>query len=339
MDYPVRPSLLSKLSWFPFSDEPIIQGFWYVPRFQDPTFLFPEESPDEQWHLYVHSWVGIHHFTSASGIVWEPEKMIQLRGHSPFIFHDGGLYYLLYEKHDAPIPLVERGYKFKRKSRISASRIEMRISTDLRFWSDPKLLLDSRDIPFAGDYLKEPRISRPQLIKQDGMYRLFFGASFVTLPQTNQKVSRYLGLAESHTIEGPYTLVNEGRPVMEPIADDDLRNLGTGSVTVVPNGSGVAALQCGAWWDEREAKSKTALFTVSSEDGITWEMGPYEPILFPAQKGWAKGFITSCAAQYKHDEKCWYCYFSANGEHSKGTLRESIGLMIGDDVQLKRMMR
>ena len=49
-------------SWFPFSDEPVIKGLWYVPRLSSPVFLFPEESPDGKWHLFAHSWLGIQHY-------------------------------------------------------------------------------------------------------------------------------------------------------------------------------------------------------------------------------------------------------------------------------------
>ena len=60
---------LPNCSWFPFSDEPVLQGLWYVPRLEDPAFLFPEESTDGKWHLFAHSWLGIHHFIASSGIV------------------------------------------------------------------------------------------------------------------------------------------------------------------------------------------------------------------------------------------------------------------------------
>ncbi|MCK9548547.1 MAG: hypothetical protein M0Q37_08575, partial [Sphaerochaeta sp.] len=57
-------ALFANLSWYPFSERPVIPGTWYMPALGDPFFLFPEESPDAKWHLFGHSWVGIEHFIS-----------------------------------------------------------------------------------------------------------------------------------------------------------------------------------------------------------------------------------------------------------------------------------
>lgn len=167
--------------------------------------------------------VGIEHFISENGISWEPRKMVALRGHSPSIYQENGVYYLIYEKHNASLPNLKKGrLKRREQEKVSYSRFEMCSSTDLILFSEPKIILDSREVPFSAEGLKKPRISRPQIIKNGAGYRLYFGASHLLLPDTKQKTSRHFALAIASTIEGPYALANEGEPLLSPEADDPI---------------------------------------------------------------------------------------------------------------------
>ena len=88
---------LEKCRWFPFSDEPLLVGKDYIPKICDPQILLPQQSCDGKWHMFFHSWLGLHHFISSSGIAWEPRKMIEIRGHSPFIFMEDENYYRAFD--------------------------------------------------------------------------------------------------------------------------------------------------------------------------------------------------------------------------------------------------
>lgn len=319
---------LEKCRWFPFSDEPLLTGKDYAPKFCDPQILLPEQSCDGKWHLFVHSWLGLHHFVSTSGIAWEPRKMIEPRAHSPFIFIENENYYLIYEKHDRNIPFIN--HRTGEGKGESYSCIEMRTSTDLVTWSKPRLLLDSRTIPFAGDYLKYPRISRPQLIVAGDEYRLYFGASHLVLPDTKQKVSRYFACASAPAITGPYSMAKPERPLIEPDPDDKWSNLGCGSIRVVPCGDYLYAFQCPVHWDAEKKRTSSCLILLKSEDGYVWNRCSDEPILVPAQKGWTSSYIMGCDVHYKADEKCWYCYYSASGNKRLTFKQESIGLLLGN---------
>ena len=316
-------------SWFPFSDEPLVQGVAYAPRFCDPQVLLPEQSCDGKWHMFFHSWIGIHHFISDSGIEWEPRKMIELRGHSPFIFTEGEKYYLIYEKHEREVPFV--GHKRADGGRETGSRIEIRSSTDLLVWSNSRLILDSTSVPYAGDYLKAPRVSRPQLIKINGVYRLYFGASHLLLPDTRQKVSRYFGYAESKDLFGPYKLpADRPLPLIEPMPDDKWSNLGCGSIRIVPCGEDIYAFQCGVYWDPEAKRTHSALTMLKSSDGLKFSRCLEKPILMPSSRGWASSYIMGCDVHYRAVEKNWYCYFSANEEHGRQhSVYESVGLLLG----------
>lgn len=334
MVYPPLDNI-DRLVWFSFQEDPVIRPKWYMPGLSDPCFLFPEDSPDGKWHLYCHSFYGIHSFKSNSGIEWSPDGLIQIRAHSPYIYEENEMYYLLYEKHTRPIPFLNSEWtKRKDVSRRGVSRIEMRFSTDLIKWSDPILLLDSSTIPFAHDYLERPRISRPELVKLDnGRYRLYFGASHLFLPDSGQKTTRYLAAAESDRIDGIYTPVNNGKPILEIMPNDPWRNLATGSVRIVRGENSFAAMQCGMSWDQTESRSKSAMVLLTSRDGLKWQLFPKDPILSSSDSGWLSGYVMSCDMRYKSNEHCWYCFFSANKHSFFGRQKESIGLLIGDNPE------
>ncbi len=331
-------STFSKISWYPFSDEPVIRSQWYMSRLCDPFFLFPEESPDGKWHLFGHTWVGLEHFISENGISWEPRKMIELRGHSPSIYYEDGIYYLIYEKHNASLPPIRKGrFRRREQEKITFSRFEMRSSTDLILFSEPKILLDSRIVPFAKDGLKKSRISRPQIIKTEQGYRLYFGASHLVLPDTKQKTSRHFAMALSSSLEGPYALANEGEPLLSPYADDPYRNMAVGSIKVVKTDDGYVGFECAMYWDKKRAKTTSMLLQLESTDGLAFKPSFRAPVLVPPQSGWASRYIVSCDVHYKSEEGCWYCYYSANSKNGLFPVRESIGLLLGKDPTLRKV--
>jgi hypothetical protein len=325
----------SGLSWYPFSERPVIGSKWYMPALGDPFFLFPEESPDGRWHLFGHSWIGIEHFISENGISWEPRKMIVLRGRSPSLFFEDGTYYLLYEKHNRDLPEFRK--RTGEKITLRRSRIEMRASEDLLSFGDPVMILDSNEIPFAKEGLKQPRVSRPQLIHFDGAYRLYFGASHLKLFDSGQKCSRYFALAQSDSIHGPYTLANGGKPLLRADSDDLWANMAVGSIRVLLHEERWVALQCAYGWDPDRGKSTSTLVQLESEDGLLWSTAVRKPVLIPPAEGWASSYIVSCDLNYKESESCWYCYYSANRRTRRWWAPESVGLLLGKQPVLRKL--
>jgi hypothetical protein len=331
-------SSFSKISWFPFSDEPVLRCLWYLGRLCDPCILLPDQGPDGKWHLFAHTWVGLEHFTSENGISWEPRKMIELRGHSPFVFYQEGVWYLVYEKHDSSLPALKKGRMRRRDfEKVSSSRFEIRSSSDLILYSEPKIILDSKDVPFSGLSTGKPRISRPQLFKTEEGYSLYFGASHTVLEDSGQKATKYFALATSTNLEGPYILANEGQPLLKPDANDKYRNMACGSIKVVQALDGFAAFECAMRWDKKEGKTSSILLQLESSDGIAWKSSFRAEILPTPEKGWADRYVVSCDAKYKADEQCWYCYYSANSKKGIFPVRESIGLLLGKDPSLRKV--
>ncbi len=326
---------LQSASWYPFSDEPVIQGLWYVPRLSSVVFLFPEEAPDSKWHLFAHSYLGIQHYVSSSGINWEPMGIVQVRGKYPQLIKEKGTFYLVYERHGRPIPFVEKMTKSRRKRQVIGSHIEMRSSNDLTVWSEPRVLLHADQVASAADYRKTPTLSHPQILAVDGGYRMYVGSSKVgKKPQS----TRYICTAFSKTIDGLYQ--SEGEfPLLEAVPNDPWRNLGTGRLSVYKGEQGYAALQTARYWDSQRKKHSSAIVLLQSNDGLQWDRVQGNPILVPTERGWASEHIISCDARYKQDEECWYCYFSATGDGRAPFVRESIGLLIGRSPVLRKPLQ
>lgn len=317
------PSLdtLKQASWYVYSDEPVQESPWYKPRLSDPFILMPEESPDKLWHLFAHTWMGIEHFVSSSGFDWKEAGRVVWRGHYPYIFQLDGTYYLLYETHD-------RDLRRKRKGGISSrsSRLMITSSSDLRLWSQPRLLLDSGNIPFSADF-SSPDVSRPQLIMWQGTFRLYFEASRITLQDSGQKCAYYFGFAESDRIEGPYQV--HPRPILEGDPDGEWANMALGAVRIIPCCDGIAAIESAFRYDDVLRRTRSALLLLTSEDGI--HFGGERLLMDSPEDGWAGGYITSSSANWREDEGSWYCYFSANcrSRHRLIPGRESLGLLLG----------
>lgn len=324
--------------WFPFSDEPLLEGTVYTPRFSNPYVILPSGACDGKWHLFVHSWIGIHHFVSDSGIAWKHDKILEYGGRFPSVYYEDELYYLVYEKNNYrnPVSSVSKEHRAE-----VLSRIEIRTSEDLITWSRPKTVLESKDVPFASDYVKNPMLSIPQIVKKDETYMLYFGASETLLDDVNQKVVRYLGCAFGRKADGPFSLGKPEKPVLEADPNDPDSNLACGSVRIVQASDKIYAFQCSSYWDENKRKSSSVLRILESEDGIEFVKCGKKPVLVPADTGWTSGSITGCDVHYKADEQCWYCFYSAKEKKNSAFQKESIGLMIGSvptkfNVNLKR---
>lgn len=306
--------------WYSFSDEPILMRSSI--GLSDPAFLFPEESPDGLWHMFVHTWIGLEHLTSTSGLEWKREHLVKLRAHSPFIYKEGSLYYLFYEIHSRTT------LKKNDVNSTSSSRIMVISSSDLLLWSEPKLVLDSRKITRA-QYKNGPvRISRPQVIEWGGVYRLYFGAGETRLYDTNEKATARLMYAESDFLDRGYRVNPE--PVINISGDDEWRSLAVGSVHIVPLSDAVAAFECAFTYDREKGKSTTNLLLLTSNDGIKFNVK--KVIQKTPDSGWSSRYIRSVDVRYKESEKSWYCYYSASGPSRLSFfpfVRESLGLLLG----------
>ena len=311
---------LDGLYWYSFNDEPIATGNPYLtPRLSDPTFLLPDESPDALWHLFAHTWKGVEHYTSTSGLEWKREHLVFFLAHSPFIYKEGSIYYMLFETH-------ARNFRAK-GGNTASSRIMLSTSSDLALWSAPRKVLDAADIPQSSWRGGRRRISRPQLMQWEGRYRLYFGAGEAEMYDSGEKTAARLMMAESIYLEGPYDIHPE--PVMAPDPESWFRNLAAGSVRILPCSDAVAAVSCTRFYDRAENRSKSVMLLSMSSDGVSF--GNETVMQASPRSGWASGYMTACDLRYKENEETWYCYYSADGypDPRLPLRRESLGLLLG----------
>lgn len=329
---------MEKNIWFPFSDEPLIDSHFYVPAFSSPAVVMPENAPDGAWHIFLHSWLGIHHFKSDSGIAWEPKKLVVARGHYPFVFSDGGRYYLVYENHE-PENINDSFKRFGHRK--YCSRIQIISSENLVKWSHPKTVLSAEDVPYSSDYTGRPCLTSPSMIKRnDGTFRLYFSAADMVLPvgKTEKKENRrfaprFFGYAEALSLDEKF-LVPGDSLLLEAQPDSKYSNLSPGNIRIVSHNDVIYGFMCSYYWDEKNYKASSAVMLLKSEDGLKFSSIGEKPILGPQTEGWASRFIKTCDVKYKSEEDCWYLYFSASGD-KKDVLhlweREGVGLFIGNE--------
>ena len=255
--------------------------------------------------------------------------MVRLRGRSPSLYREDGVYYLIYEKHNPDLPELKkrRGGTAKK---ISRSRFEISASSDLMTFEEPRILLDSADVPLAGEGSWQPRTDRRS--SRRAVSPLPWGPP--PLFDSRQKCSPYFAMASSRHSTG---LHEEGRPLLETNADDQWHNMAVGSVRVLRMTDGYVALQCAYGWDTRQGKSISTLVQLESSDGIEWRQTLRKPVLTLPKEGWASSYIVSCDVNYKESEACWYCYYSANRRWGRTVAAESIGLLLGKEPSLRRL--
>jgi len=300
---------VADLEWTEHEGNPLIPPPFPSPILADPTFLPPRETPDGLWHLFAHSILGIHHFTSRDGLAWERCKGVVCRGSlRAFILAQDSVYYLFYERFLRLFPFAYR------------SRIEARTSRDLASWSRPAVVME----PALAWHKEGCRgaVSNPCIVAEEDGFRLYYSAGLVYLRDCRFSEPKYIGVAVSRDILGPYEPAPE--PALQPAAGDTYANMGAGAIKVVKVKDGYAGFQNGIYWDDAIAHTRSAVRLVTSQDGLEWEVTPRKPLLSPGT-GWKKAFVYALDVRKVEDRL--YLFFNARDGWFSG--RENIGLAVG----------
>lgn len=295
-----------QFEWKDCPDNPLVEPIkpdWMV---ADPSVLTPDITPDGKWHMFANAIIqGIQHFVSDDGIHWQRVAKKLFIGIRPYVFFEDNLYYLFYEKPDS----------------IRSSVIALRVSPDLVNWSDAKVILK----PEYGWEKKWPLATNgnPCLVKYENKYRLYYSASWVFLPDCLFIEPLYIGVAESDNIEGPY--VKKTSPIIEPVSDPYFRNMGAGSMKVIPpsnNDDKWCAFNNGIFLDER-GKSRSEIHLLESVDGYDWQTVK-GPLVTFEDTGWKKALVYAMhVVEYSGE---WRMYYNARSGWFIG--KERIGVAI-----------
>ncbi len=268
----------------------------------DPSVLLPEESPDGAWHLFANTIFAIQHYTSCDGINWRRVGRV-CPGMRAYVLREKQTHFLLCEEFEIPM--------FK-------SRIVIRSSTDLRNWSDKRILLKP-ELPW------EKRLGHtcgnPCLVKNNGEYLLYYSAGLVFLPDLGFCEPLHVGVARASEISGPYEKRKE--PIISPDPNEPYRNLGAGALKVIrlPGIEGFIGFNNGIYSDE-SGKTRSAILALLSEDGIKWEKIHEKPVISPGGRAWKRALVYQLDVKRVRDGL--WLYYNARSGWRFG--RECIGL-------------
>ncbi|MCU0823201.1 MAG: family 43 glycosylhydrolase [Leptospira sp.] len=307
--------------WKLYQDDPILKPNFLSPILADPSFLFPEQSPDGLWHLFLHTIYGIKHYTSEDGIDWDKSRYVVWSALRPFIYFEEGTYYLYYEKpkwFHVPISW----FPFRKWQ----SRIEVRTSSDLKTWSKPTTVIVPK-FDFHKDADVGDSVSNPCLVKFGQKYRLYFSANLAYVKDCGFYEPKFITVAESTSPLGPFSYFTG--PILSPNEMDPFCNLAAGSLKMIPWRQGFLGFQNGIFWNPERNESCSAILFLHSLDGIKFERISDLPILGPTGKGWKASHIYACDVRYSEAEKVLIMYFNARNKPHWTVGKEAIGLFVG----------
>ena len=288
--------------WTDHPSNPLIEPPWPEFLLGDPTFLPADDGPDGSWHLFANTLIGIHHFTSPDGVQWHRLGKV-FPGFRAFLFKQGELFYLFYERFT--VPWVR-------------SHIEYRTSMDLENWTSETVALRAT-LSWEGRYCRTA--GNPCLARAGDRFRLFYSANVVFLRDLGFCEPRYIGVAESEKVTGPFEKLPE--PIISPSEDDPHRNRGAGAIKVIYDDQ--RAIYWGfnnGIYSEENGRSRSAVMLMSSADGVSFEDVYPEPVIAPGGGGWKKALVYQLDVRKVGDEM--WLYYNARSSWRFG--RERIGL-------------
>lgn len=290
--------------WLGFVDSPrnpLIHppaGTWLI---GDPTVLPPEETPDGQWHLWCNTITSVYHYRSSDGYEWASDGPL-FRGIRACVRRFGDRYWMFYESF---IGGRRRG-------------VAQRHSADLRAWSEPAVVLRP-DLPWEGRVL--PATSNPCIVAGPFGYRLYYSAANIVLWDTFVIEPRYVGVAESDAVTGPFR--KRAEPILAPDPGEPYRNFGAGAIKVYYEDGRFIGLNNGIYRDSY-GRSRSAILLLYSYDGFAWQAVRREPILAPEGTGWKCALVYQLDVVRRADE--YRLYYNARDGWRRA--REHIGVAV-----------
>jgi hypothetical protein len=296
---------LRTLRFIEHPDNPVISPPGREFIIADPTVVTPDLSPDGRFHLFAHSLRGIHHYASDDGIAFERIAGPLFLGLRPFVFVENG-YHLFYERFVHPLKTV----------------VAVRSSHDLLNWTEPRTVV-APQFRWEGTVLRNN--GNPCVVKHEDTYRLYFAADWVWLKDCRFIEPKFIGVAESKLLLGPYEKRSE--PIISPSPEISWRNLGAGSIKVFPPKGKVPwlALANGIYIDSQGA-SRSDIRVLKSTDGLDWEPVSEAPIIAP-EPGWKQALVY--AMHLSEYDGRFYLYFNARDGWFKGVERIGVAIATG----------
>ncbi len=297
-----------------YESNPIIKNPLSSFVIADPSVLTPDESHDNKWHLFCHTFFGVYRYESDDGISFKNCGRIVKRAMRPNINYIDGRYYLFYERTKPVICNALTLFGAKWKSEIYCVESE-----NFEKWTEPRLALGQ-----TRDFEKDENgsaLSNPFLIKKENGYRLYYSCGQTFIKDCGFCEPRHISFAESKNITDGY--IARTKPIISPDKNTEWLNLCSGCLKVYRLKDCYIGLQNGIF--EKDGKSHSAIMLLRSDDGENFEF--VKPFLFPQKcknSNWMAQYVYACCLTY-HNNRL-RLYFNARNVSNNLTGRESIGI-------------
>jgi hypothetical protein len=262
--------------------------------------------------------------------------------------------YALYYESYRPLGLIMTALPLKPRWKSS---IAMSMSPDLGTWRRGRTLVEPNLAWTRAEGLGRS-VSNPCLVADpEGGWRLYYSASLSWIEDCGFCEPRYIAVARGDTAQGPF--IPEKLPIIDPWRDEGspvpasplaqaepepgegplarglrllrkggkVESLGAGSMKVLAFEDGWIGLQNRIYRDGA-GSSRSAIFILASEDGLSWKQAREEPLLAPTA-GWMSSHVYACDCRFREADGRWYLYFNARDGWRIRAGRERIGRIVG----------
>ncbi len=300
-------------------NSPVIKPFDGSIIVADPSVLTPDKSHDNRWHMFLHTNLGVYHFTSDDGINFKRFSKIVNRAMRPNINRIGDTYYLYYER--------TRSLAANALNLVNAvrwySEIYVTKSKDLLTWSEPERVLGN-----TRDFEISPRgtaLSNPFLLQDNGVNRLYYSCGMTYINDCKFCEPTHISYAVSDNLTDGYVAAKT--PLISPDKNNPYLNLCSGCIKVYKLSDGYIGIQNGIY--EKDKKSHSAILLMSSVDGLDFK---FEKVLLEPGvvngSDWMKQFVYA-SHLVRYGDKL-RLYFNARNTTNLIRGRECIGYAQAD---------
>jgi hypothetical protein len=202
-------------------------------------------------------------------------------------------------------------------------------SPDLATWSrGSTIILPEKN--WARDEALGASVSNPCLIQTGDEWRLYFSASLVWIEDCGFCEPLHLAMATGSSVRGPFTFPE--RPLPAPRPEPGKPGFGTsvlgqGAIKVLTMEDGYVGLQNKIYRDS-SGSSRSAIFLLTSKDGLTWSQSGDAPLLAP-REGWMSSHVYACDCRLDESRGAAYLYFNARDGWRINQGKERIGRIVG----------
>ncbi len=299
-------------------NSPVIKPFDSI-IVADPSVLTPDKSHDNRWHMFLHTNLGVYHFTSDDGIKFKRFSKVVNRAMRPNINRIGDTYYLYYER--------TRSLAANALNLVNAvrwySEIYVTKSKDLINWSEPERVLGN-----TRDFEISPRgtaLSNPFLLQENGVNRLYYSCGMTYINDCKFCEPTHISYAVSDNLTDGYVAAET--PLISPDKNNPYLNLCSGCIKVYKLSDGYIGIQNGIY--EKDKKSHSAILLMSSADGLDFK---FEKVLLEPGvvngSDWMKQFVYA-SHLVRYGDKL-RLYFNARNTTNLIRGRECIGYAQAD---------